>query len=175
MISWTVTLQVPLFMHGVFPAKMLQWVAISFSRGSSCPRDRTHISCIGRWILYHWATWECQGALCFVVIFSWYLYMKYWVKEIAVNRPLVMWQYVVGAGRHSIILWLGVPLHCELHKYFSVSPFKMGWSCVFVLFHGSQRRLVFLIFFSPCRRQEPTGVGYFPFPDCLGSNNILPG
>ena len=107
--------------------------------------------------------------------------MKYWVKEIAVNRPLVMWQYVVGAGRHSIILWLGVPLHCELHKYFSVSPFKMGWSCVFVLFHGSQRRLVFLIFFSPCRRQEPTGVGYFPFltwkvivviflPDQLGSD-----
>lgn len=86
-----------------------------------------------------------------------------------------MWQYPVGAGQHSIILWLGVPLHCELHKYFSVSPFKMGWSCVFVLFHGSRRRLVFLIFFSPCRRQEPTGVGYFPFPGCLGSNNILPG
>ena len=21
-------------------------------------RDKTHVSCIGRWILYHWATWE---------------------------------------------------------------------------------------------------------------------
>ena len=120
--------------HGIFPAKILEWVAISFSRGSSWPRDRTHISCIGRWILYHWAAWECQGALHFVVIFSWYLYMKNWVKETAVNRPLVMWQYAVGAGRHCIILCLGVPLHCELHRYFSVPPFKMGWSCVFLFF-----------------------------------------
>ena len=24
-------------------------------KASSCPRDRTSVSCIGRWILYHWA------------------------------------------------------------------------------------------------------------------------
>ena len=29
-------------------ARILEWVAISFSTGSSWPRDRTHISCIGR-------------------------------------------------------------------------------------------------------------------------------
>ena len=33
-------------------ARRLEWVAISFSRRSSQPRDQTHISCIGRWILY---------------------------------------------------------------------------------------------------------------------------
>ena len=33
--------------------KILEWVAISFSRGSSQPKDRSCISCIGRWILYH--------------------------------------------------------------------------------------------------------------------------
>ena len=22
------------------------------------PKDRTHVSCTGRWMLYHWATWE---------------------------------------------------------------------------------------------------------------------
>ena len=43
--------------HGIFP-RILEWVAISCSRGSSQPRDRTHISCTGRWIHYHWATWE---------------------------------------------------------------------------------------------------------------------
>ena len=32
---------------------ILEWVAIPFSRGSSQPRDRTWVSCIGRWILYH--------------------------------------------------------------------------------------------------------------------------
>ena len=36
----------------------MEWVAISYSRRSSRPRNRTCISCIGRWILYHWATWE---------------------------------------------------------------------------------------------------------------------
>ena len=38
--------------HGILQAKILGWVAISSSRGSSQPRDRTHISCIGRQILY---------------------------------------------------------------------------------------------------------------------------
>ena len=37
-------------------------MAISFSWGSSRPRDWTHISCIGRQILYHWATWEARGS-----------------------------------------------------------------------------------------------------------------
>ena len=43
--------------HGIFQAKILKWVAISYSRGSSPPRDGTCISCIsciGRWIVYHW-------------------------------------------------------------------------------------------------------------------------
>ena len=46
--------------HGIFQARILQWAAISFSRGSSQPRDQTHISsisCAGRQI-HHWATWE---------------------------------------------------------------------------------------------------------------------
>ena len=30
--------------HGVFQAGILEWVAISFSRGSSPPRDRTQVS-----------------------------------------------------------------------------------------------------------------------------------
>ena len=47
--------------HGIFPAWILEWVAISYSRGSPQFRDWTHISyisCIGRWILYHCSTWE---------------------------------------------------------------------------------------------------------------------
>ena len=30
--------------HGIFQARVLEWVAISFSRGSSPPRDRTRVS-----------------------------------------------------------------------------------------------------------------------------------
>ena len=31
--------------HGILQARILEWVAISFSRGSSCTRDRTWVSC----------------------------------------------------------------------------------------------------------------------------------
>ena len=47
--------------HGISQAGILEWVAISFSRGSSWPRDQTHascVSCIGRQILYHWVTMQ---------------------------------------------------------------------------------------------------------------------
>ena len=37
--------------HGISQARILEWVSISFSRGSSQPRDRTHIFFIGRQIL----------------------------------------------------------------------------------------------------------------------------
>ena len=47
--------------HGIFQARILEWVAISFSRGSSQLRHQTCISCsscIGRQILYEYTTWE---------------------------------------------------------------------------------------------------------------------
>ena len=42
--------------HGILQAKILEQVAISFSRGPSQPRDRTcvsYVSCTGRQVLYH--------------------------------------------------------------------------------------------------------------------------
>ena len=42
--------------HGVLHARILEWIAISFSRGSSPPRDQTHVFyvwCTGRKVLYH--------------------------------------------------------------------------------------------------------------------------
>ena len=48
--------------HAISQARILAWVAVSFSRGSSPPRDGTDVSFIGRWILYHRATWEAQSA-----------------------------------------------------------------------------------------------------------------
>ena len=47
--------------HGMSQARILGWVAISFSRGSSQPKDWTNISCIsctGMQILCHCAIWE---------------------------------------------------------------------------------------------------------------------
>ena len=40
----------------ILQARILEWVAVSFPRGFSCPRDRTHVSCVsctGWQVLYH--------------------------------------------------------------------------------------------------------------------------
>ena len=42
--------------HGIFQAKILEWAAISFSRGSSQPRDQTWVSCVGDRRFTVWAT-----------------------------------------------------------------------------------------------------------------------
>ena len=66
---WTVGPQAPLSIE--FPkARILAWVAISFSRGSFQPRDQIHISCIGRQILYHRATREAQIEYYLMLVIS---------------------------------------------------------------------------------------------------------
>ena len=59
------------FVHGILQARILEWVAILFSRGSSQPRDWTWVSCIWGRCFTIWATrivlpiyspvvfWEC--------------------------------------------------------------------------------------------------------------------
>ena len=47
--------------HGILQARILEWVTMPFYRGSAQPRDQTHVSYIsgiGRWVLYHCATWK---------------------------------------------------------------------------------------------------------------------
>ena len=46
--------------HGIFQARVLEWVAISFSGGSSQPRDRTQVFCIASRLFTIWATREAQ-------------------------------------------------------------------------------------------------------------------
>ena len=67
--------------HGILHARLLEWVAISFSGRSSQPRDRTKVSCIaGRFftILYHsLLLWTFQITQCalwtlvLLIICSW--------------------------------------------------------------------------------------------------------
>jgi len=62
---------------GISQARILDWVAISFSRGSSWPRDRTHVSYTGRWILSHQSTREALTQI---------RYSKKCVKERSLER-----------------------------------------------------------------------------------------
>ena len=48
--------------HGIFWARVLEWVAFPFSRGSSQPRDQTQVSCIAGEFFTSGATWETHAA-----------------------------------------------------------------------------------------------------------------
>ena len=49
--------------HGIFQARLLEWVAVLFSRGSSQPRDWTQVSCIAGRFFTIWATREAKWNL----------------------------------------------------------------------------------------------------------------
>ena len=58
---WTAARQAPLSV-GILQARILKWVAMPSSRASSQPRDRTQVSCIDKWILYHLS--HCSIGYC---------------------------------------------------------------------------------------------------------------
>ena len=69
--------------HGILQARILEWVAFPFSRGSSQPRGRTQVSCIAGGFFTSWATREAQ----------------YFFK------PL----FLVGGGGGRILEWAAIP------------------------------------------------------------------
>ena len=76
--------------HGIFQARILEWVAISFSRGSSRPRDWTWVSrVVGR---------------CFTV---WATSEAHWEAQIKVTRSrIVQWLGLhtsTGGGKGSVV------------------------------------------------------------------------
>ena len=59
--------------HGILQARILAWVAIPFSRGSSWPRYRTQVSCISDRLFPIWVTSELGEALISILRFCNYL------------------------------------------------------------------------------------------------------
>ena len=81
--------------HGIFQARVLAWVAISYSRGSSRPRDQTCISCVScidRWILHHQATWEAH------------IYMFVYIHTHTSYK-------ILSGGKSLLIGWLAILWH----------------------------------------------------------------
>ena len=61
--------------HEILQARILDWVAFPFSRGSSQPRDGTQVSCIAGRFFTSWATREAQ---------------EYWWKKIYKKYKLII-------------------------------------------------------------------------------------
>ena len=53
--------------HGIFQARVLEWIAIPFSRGSSWPRNQTRVSCIAGRRFTFWVTREALTYLRLLV------------------------------------------------------------------------------------------------------------
>ena len=53
--------------HGILKARILEWVAIPLSRGSSQPRDRIQVSSIAGRFFTNWATKKAHYVLCIEV------------------------------------------------------------------------------------------------------------
>ena len=67
--------------HGIFHARVPEWVAVSFSRGSSQPRNRSWVSCIAGRFFTNWGTREAHRRLIPLLPLPWecrsWWYAKY--------------------------------------------------------------------------------------------------
>ena len=91
---WTVAYQAPPSM-GFFQARVLEWVAISFSRGSP-PRDRTRVSCIAGRRFTVWAT-----------LSRWHLYVP-WLQKPTQNldhHTQLCWEEKWGREGALFLFW----------------------------------------------------------------------
>ena len=84
--------------HEILQARILEWVAISISRGSSWPRGQTCVSCIGRQILY---TTEPPGKPQLSLNVPWMCPCMIWYRpsgifqELRLSRSMVKLQSLV--------------------------------------------------------------------------------
>ena len=79
--------------HGILQARILEWIAFPFSRGSSQPRNCTQVSCIAGGFFTNFATREAQEIWykCTQTQILWFLRIL-WILEVCVlkiNTPLI--------------------------------------------------------------------------------------
>ena len=78
--------------HEILQARVLEWVAISFSTGSFQPRDQTQVSCIAGGFLTSWATREALSHLGSLLIwpYSFFFFNFYFYFILFYNTVLVL-------------------------------------------------------------------------------------
>ena len=128
--------------HGIFLARILEWVAISSSRGSSWLGDWTHVSCISGGFVYCWATGEAHGGFHTCLLESILLALQSlalcWIigkysaspleKEMATHSSTLAWKipWTEEPGRLQSMESLRVGTTERLHFHFSLSCIGEG-------------------------------------------------
>ena len=84
--------------HGIFQARILEWVAISFSRRSSRPWDWTQVSCIVGRHFTIWATREvpCMSHICIHIILEACYTLSFTVLCTLYILNILPYQYIAG-------------------------------------------------------------------------------
>ena len=127
------------FVYGIFQARILEWFAISFSRGSSPPRDRTRVSRTASRFFTDWATREVmtrEQALKWSELIKVSLKLESLEEDgVSVHLDPLAWQHLKLFGHISclpytservvcmlsLLLWtLGVHLRWPLGELFTV-------------------------------------------------------
>ena len=79
-------------LHGIFQARILEWVAIPFSRGSSQTRDQTQVSC-GRGRFFTCCTTkEAQyNVLIYIMLIQFWVVSYYWFCSLLYIHNVIYW------------------------------------------------------------------------------------
>ena len=87
--------------HEILQARILEWIAMPSSRGSFWPRDRTctsHISCIGKWLLYHQlhlgSPQVFLQTFCFIIFSHFYDVLITQILEFFYLHPYISWIFL---------------------------------------------------------------------------------
>ena len=156
--------------HGVFQARILEWVAISFARRFSRPRDGTSVSCLGRWILHCWATREAHSMACkhtkkSKMYMCMYIYIslkfpKWCTKllKVAISRILELgggfcWSLYIPSYCFNFLTWVFITFIINfqfIQKIFFSILVSEPIPRLVLLCHMHRRPILFAVWLKPC-------------------------
>ena len=105
--------------HEIFQARILEWVTISFSRGSSQPRTQTQVSCTAGRFFPNWAIREAPKKRLYSLI-------KDWEFRIFLKRVINVFWISSSQNTHSKYLFWKVEIFSEFHFLFH------SWGIIFL-------------------------------------------
>ena len=145
--------------HGILQARILKWVAMPSSKGSSWPTNWTHvsyISCIDRRVLYHWKPKACvyvhthththilphfqmymQSSFhTYSLLHKWYQMVHTVYKNTTVLFPQHnnFWHLVTWVAKVELFIQLhSIQLYSQYYHWFNQSPIDGHLSCLNLL------------------------------------------
>ena len=97
--------------HGILQARILQYVAISFSRASSWPKNQTRVSCIAHGFFTNWAMREAHIDMWYLLLYLninyhiiTYLLKLFWSKDHHLSLAIIQ----------GISHWFSMSILCPL-------------------------------------------------------------